>query len=128
MFGKCFRRFMGTTALAGAGVALLSGPAQVGSAVGVLTEGVAGTVALLLLWATYDRGLKRVLAGQVVGFLLRMLFVAAGLLLARAEGGSQLWYCGAFFGLLFAHQASEIAAIVSSSGRPGCGPLVESKG
>jgi hypothetical protein len=123
---------MGTTAFAGAGVVLLSGPARVGAAVGVLTEGVAGAVALLLLWATYERGIKGVLAGQVAGFLLRMVFVAAGLLLARAEGGNQLWYCGAFFGLLFAHQATEIAAIVSSagssSGRQSCEQPAESKG
>jgi hypothetical protein len=112
LFGKSLVLFGLTTALGAAAPFMLEGAVRLGAGAGVATGALASATALALLAAAFDRGLKLVLGALVVGFLLRMLLVAAGVLVAHAMGGDLLSFAAAFFALYLAHQAIELAVVV----------------
>lgn len=111
MFGRSLALFGLSTLLAAAVPAVLHGPARVGAAAGVITAALATALALGVLQFTARRDIKQLLVGLVLGFLIRMALVAAGLLIARALGGDLLVFAAAFFGLYLAHQFLEIAVV-----------------
>jgi hypothetical protein len=61
------------------------------------------------------RGTNALLGGFVGGFFVRMLLVAAGLLLPRTRGAGALDYAIAFFSVYAATQFVEVAYVFSSS-------------
>ncbi len=112
LFGKSLVLFALTTAVGGAAPFLFEGPARLGAGAGVAVGALASASALGLLALAFDRGVKLVLGALVVGFLLRMMLVAAGVLVAHALGGDPLAFAAAFFALYFAHQVIELAVVV----------------
>ena len=117
-----------TTALAAVVPAMLSGEARVGALVGVLTAAVSSAVALILFKISSSKGIQQALAGQVIGFLGRMLLVAAGLLVSKAVSGDLLWFAGLFFALFFTHQTIEITALMRLAAQQSGSPALGSKG
>lgn len=115
LFGKSLAWFGGTTLLAAVAPFLLDGAARTGVVAGVVTGAFASLCALGLLSLAFDRGMKMVLGALAVGFLLRMLLVAAGLLSSMALGGESLAFVAAFFGLYLAHQIIEFTVVVKRS-------------
>ena len=106
-----------TTALAALAPVLLAGPSRLGAVIGLATAALATGSSLGILKLTFHGGMKHAVAGLAVGFLLRMLLVAAGLLVALSAGGEPLAFAATFFGLYLAHQSIEIA-MLSRSARP----------
>jgi hypothetical protein len=111
-----FRRSLGlfglTTALAAGVPVLLDGAARLGALTGVVAGTLASATALGLLALAFDRPVKLLLGALVVGFLLRMLVVGAGILIAVHLGGEPLAFVAAFFGLYLVHQAIELTVVV----------------
>lgn len=112
LFGRSAALFAATSAVGAAALFSLGSGARAGAAAGLIASALGSAVALALLAAAFDRGLKPVLAALVVGFLTRMLLVAAGLLASGALGGDPLAFTAAFFGLYLAHQAIELTVVV----------------
>lgn len=112
LFGKSLALFALTTGL-GAGAAFtVEGASRLGAGTGIVVGAVASASALSLLALSFDRSLKLVLGALVAGFLLRMMLVAAGVLVAHALGGDLLSFAAAFFALYLAHQIIELAVVV----------------
>ena len=105
-----------TTGLAALVPAALSGAVRLGAGAGLAVAAVASASAIALLALSIDRGIKLVLGALVVGFLLRMLMVAAGLLLARSLGADLLAFACGFFALYLAHQLIEVVVVVRRAG------------
>ncbi len=76
--------------------------AAVGSAVGL---------ALLHLVGSKNPTTQKVLGALVATFLLRMMLVAAGILVAHALKADLAAFCAGFFGLYLVHQVIEIVVI-----------------
>lgn len=112
LFRKSLVLFGLTTLVAGLAPLALAGEARTGAATGVAVAALASASALALLGLAFDRGLKLVLGALVSGFLLRMILVAAGVLVARALGADPLAFVGGFFALYLAHQAIELVVVV----------------
>lgn len=112
LFGKSFALFALTTGVGVAAPFFFEGPVRLGAGTGVAVGALASASALGLLALAFDRGLKLVLGALVVGFLLRMMLVAAGVLVAHALGGDPLAFAAAFFALYLAHQVIELAVVV----------------
>ncbi|MGC4122766.1 MAG: hypothetical protein QM765_50975 [Myxococcales bacterium] len=112
LFGKSLALFALTTGLGVAAPFFVQGPARLGAGTGVVVGAIASASALGLLALAFDRGLKLVLGALVVGFLLRMMLVAAGVLVAHVLGGDLLAFAATFFALYLAHQIIELAVVV----------------
>ena len=68
-----------------------------------------------------SKGTSGILAGFVAGFFVRMVAVAAGLILSRDQGDGAVAYAAAFFLLYALTQAVEVAYVWSSSRKPRAG-------
>ncbi|MGI5863206.1 MAG: hypothetical protein ACOX6T_14260 [Myxococcales bacterium] len=117
VFGRSVALCALATGLAAVASVLLAGPSRLGAMIGVATAALSTGSSLGILKLTFHGGMKRAIAGLAVGFLLRMLMVAAGLLVALSAGGEPLAFAAAFFGLYLAHQSIEIA-MLSRRSRP----------
>ncbi len=111
LFGRSLILFAASTVAALALSALAQGGLRSGALAGVITATLSTCFSLVLLKLTFERGVKQVLAAISAGFLLRMMAVAAGLLVARALGGELLAFAAGFFGLYLVHQTIEIAVV-----------------
>lgn len=116
MVKRSFALFGLTTALGAAAALSVAGASRAGALSGVAGAAISSAVGLTLLTLALPRGLKQVLAAVGISFLLRMIVVAAGLLVAKATGGDLLAFCIGFFALYLAHQLIEIAALSRRSG------------
>ncbi len=112
---RSFALFGLTTALGAAAALSVAGASRAGALSGVVGAAISSAVALALLTLALPRGLKQVLAAVGVSFLVRMIVVAAGVLVAKATGGNLFAFCIGFFALYLAHQLIEIAAVSRGS-------------
>jgi hypothetical protein len=95
---------------AGIGAASIHG----GPAVyGAVAASVGAVVALAALVAWVDRGMNGVLLGFTIGFLIRAVLVAAGLIASRARGNAALAYVIAFFAIYAITQTVEVMFVHS---------------
>ena len=84
---------------------------------GALAAAASAAFALPALALGAPHGTNGILAGFVVGFLVRMVAVAAGLVLSGARGEAALSYATSFFLLYALTQAVEVAYVWDSSRR-----------
>jgi hypothetical protein len=78
---------------------------------GWIVAGLAGAITFgFLAWAA-DRPLPAVLRAMVIGFLIRFVLLALGLVLTVKAGGSPGGYCVGFFAIYLPLQGLEIAAL-----------------
>jgi hypothetical protein len=101
-------------ALLGAGQASQMRAALFGA--GAATASAAFALPALALCA--PKGTSGILAGFVAGFFVRMVAVAAGLILSKAQGDGAVAYTAAFFFLYALTQAVEVAYVRASSRKP----------
>jgi hypothetical protein len=109
--GRSFLICASTVVLAAIAVGMLPASLRVGAGLGVGTAALSSALTLGFLQLTWRRALKQVIASLAVGFLLRMVMVAAGLLTALHLGAEPLAFAAAFFGLYLVHQTVEIGML-----------------
>jgi hypothetical protein len=97
---------------------LLPAEARSPALFGTIAAAIGGLCGLAALAGFVGNGTNGVFAGFTVGFLCRIVLVAAGLLLSGARGNLALVYVGAFFTLYAATQVVEILFVHSSTRRP----------
>jgi len=95
---------------AGIAAAMIHGGAAV---YGAVAASVGAVVALAALVAAIDRGLNGVLFGFTVGFLIRVVLVAVGLIASGARGNAALAYVVAFFAVYLVTQTVEVMFVHS---------------
>jgi hypothetical protein len=104
--------------LAGVGAALCTqGPTRLGVLIGLGVGAVSGAMALGFVAASAVKSTQAALMAVVTGFLVRMVLVAASLLLARALGGDLLACALGFFALYVVGQGLEIALVSAQERR-----------
>jgi hypothetical protein len=114
--------FAAAAALACAGGAMICtslNPAELRNAAlwGAAAATVGAAFGLAGLFTGIKKGAQGLLVGFGVGFLARMITVAAGLVLSGAKGNAALVYALSFFAIYAATQAVEIAFVWLSSRR-----------
>ena len=82
---------------------------------GVAAAALSGACALLALALFAGKGINGLLAGFVLGFLARGIFVALGLVASGARGNFALVYVTAFFTIYAVTQAVEVLFIHRTS-------------
>lgn len=129
---KAMRGFgLGQAALLGAAVWVASlsgalmlgeGPWARGLVCGVVTGGLGGVVGFGLTVPALGKPLNAVLASMSLGFLARLILVAAGLVVTiRSLDGEPLGFVLAFFPLFFVFAALELLVVArhAQANRPG---------
>jgi hypothetical protein len=111
-----------TCALAVAVCLLLPAPWREPSIYGALAASLGAACGLAALAASIGRGMNGLLAGFSIGFLCRMVLVAAGLFASGARGNLALAYTAAFFAVYAATQLIEVLFVHASSKRLGATP------
>ncbi len=80
---------------------------------GWLVAGLAGAVTFAFLGWAADRPLTQTLRAMALGFLIRFVLLAFGLVLTARAGGTPLGYCVGFFAVYLPLQGIEIAALLA---------------
>ncbi|MHB8418956.1 MAG: hypothetical protein ACYDCL_12835 [Myxococcales bacterium] len=82
---------------------------------GWLVAGLAGVCTFAFLAWAVQRPLAAVLRATAVGFLIRFVLLALGLVLTVRAGGTPGGYCAGFFAVYLPLQAIEVAALLDRS-------------
>lgn len=99
----------------GSAWALGTGAWRPGFLVGVVASGIGGAVGFVLLSATMDKPPSMALTARTAGFFLRIMLVAAGLLITmRSFQGEPLAFAFSFFPLFFVFAILEHLVVASS--------------
>jgi hypothetical protein len=117
-FGRSLPLFGATTGAGALSCFIVDGPLRIGALAGISVAALTSAIALTLLSLAFDRNINAVLGAVAAGFLMRMLFLAVGLLAALRLKGEPIAFVVGFFVLYLAHQLIEIFVVLRQSRRP----------